>query len=100
MKNYVTLPQNTLIDSTAMATLTLTIKVPDNKAIDMDALKLQVEAIANAVVAVPSILKKEEPDESHIFDCFSGNYGGDRDANEIADELRNNRTFTREIAAL
>lgn len=61
MKNYVTLPQNTLIDSTAMATLTLTIKVPDNKAIDMDALKLQVEAIANAVVAVPSILKKKNP---------------------------------------
>lgn len=35
-----------------------------------------------------------------VFDCFSGEFGGNRDAHEIADELHDSRTFTRNITAL
>ena len=30
-------------------------------------------------------------EDMHIFDCFDGNWGGDKDSHEIADELYNNR---------
>lgn len=35
-----------------------------------------------------------------VFDCFSGDFGGDRDAHEIADELHASRMFTHNISAL
>lgn len=35
-----------------------------------------------------------------VFDCFSGEFGGDRDAHEIADELHASRMFTHDISAL
>lgn len=35
-----------------------------------------------------------------VFDCFSGEFGGDRDAHEIADELHASRKFTHDISAL
>ena len=97
MKNYVTLPHQTnLLDSTAMATLTFTINVPDNKAIDLAALKMQVEAFVNAVVSVPSILKKEEKEDMSFFDRFDNDWSDDpRDSHEIADELHDNRVNTR-----
>lgn len=101
MKNYVTLPhQIDYLDSTAMATLTFTINVPDNKAIDLAALKMQVEAFVNAVVSVPTILKKDEKEDLHVFDCFSGDYGGDKDAHEIEEELRSCRVFIRKVEAI
>lgn len=34
-----------------------------------------------------------------VFDCFSGEFGGDSDAHEIADELHDSRVFTHNISA-
>lgn len=100
MKNYVTLPHSNLtFDSTAMATLTFTINVPDNKSIDVEALKLQVEAFVTAVVSVPNILKKEETEDMSFFNRFDNDWSDDpRDSHEIAEELHNNRINTRTIA--
>lgn len=89
-----------------MCTLNMTFEVPDSRAIDIEALKLQIYDIVNVIIARPSLLKSEKKDVRHkeldmsVFDCFSGNFGGDRDAHEIADELHDSRVFTRNAPAL
>ncbi len=43
---------------------------------------------------------KAQKYDMSVFDCFSGEFGGDRDAHEIADELHASRKFTHDISAL
>lgn len=38
--------------------------------------------------------------EDDPFACFSGDWGGDRDPHEIADEIHNSHCFTREVESL
>lgn len=65
----------------------MTFDVPDTKTIDLSALKIQMQTILNALISFPSITKGNEPDDIHIFDCLSDDWGGDGDANEIAETI-------------
>ncbi len=82
-----------------MASMTMTFDLPETQDIDLVALKKQMQAFFNMVLMMPNIHKtaevREEKEDIHIFDCFSGDFGGDRDANEIADELHDSRIFKR-----
>lgn len=85
-----------------MASMTMTFDLPETQDIDLVALKKQMQAFFKMVLSMPNIHKAEpktaeEKDDIHIFDCFSGDFGGDRDANEIADEIHDSRIFTRSI---
>ena len=89
-----------------MCTINMTFEVPDSRAIDIEALKKQMQAFFTLVVSTPSILKKDtevakEPvSDLSIFDCFSGDFGGERDSHEIAAELHDSRIFTRSVDSL
>lgn len=43
---------------------------------------------------------KKRINDISVFDCFSGDFGGDRDAHEIAEELHDSRLFNRNVTAL
>ncbi len=82
-----------------MAAMTFTIDVPDTKAIDRQTLQQQLTAFAKILISyTPNIKTKEKKEDMHIFDCFSGDWGGaDRDSHEIADELHAGRVNSRDI---
>ncbi|MCQ2975315.1 MAG: hypothetical protein MJ211_10975 [Bacteroidales bacterium] len=44
----------------------------------------------NAIVTMPCVIKDKVYD-IHMFDCLSEDWGGEGDANEIAEELRSSR---------
>lgn len=89
-----------------MCTINMTFEVPDSKTIDVEALKEHIRDIVNVIIARPNLQKTKSVDmveqkyDMSVFDCFSGNFGGDRDANDIADELHDSRVFTRNIESL
>ena len=62
-----------------MAAMTFTIEVPDSIKLDRKALQEQLSAFAKILISYAPKVKKEEKEDMHIFDCFSGNWGGDRD---------------------
>ena len=70
-----------------MAAMTFTVEVPDSVKLDRKALQEQLTTFAKILISYAPKVKKEEKEDMHIFDCFSGNWGGDRDSHEIADEL-------------
>ncbi len=41
--------------------------------------------------------KKAAPTPIDVFSCFHADWGGDKSPEEIAEELRKSRTFTREV---
>lgn len=43
----------------------MTFEVPESKSIDIEALKLQIQAFVSAVTAVPNIRKNEKNDMAH-----------------------------------
>lgn len=49
------------------------------------------------VLTMPNIRKtaevKDEKNDIHFFDCFSGDFGDDRDSNKIANNLHDSRLF-------
>lgn len=71
-----------------MCTINMTFEVPDTRAIDIDALKCQLNEIFKVIVSRPSILKKEPPRKSSLRNAFSGNWGNTQDAVSYAQMLR------------
>jgi len=81
-----------------MAAMTFTVDVPDTITLNRQALQQQLTAFAKILISYAprtDIMKKKE--DMHIFDCFSGDWGGDRDSHEIADELHDGRVNSRTI---
>ncbi len=80
-----------------MAAMTFTIEVPDSIKLDRKALQEQLSTFAKILISYAPKDKKDEKEDMHIFDCFSGDWGGDCDSHEIADELyagrENSRTY-------
>ncbi|MCQ2252106.1 MAG: hypothetical protein MJZ61_01515 [Bacteroidales bacterium] len=71
---------------------TLTLDIPDTNVINLSLLKFQLQKIVDAMISIPNCIETEKHhDDIHIFDCLHDDWGGDRDPNEIADELRNSR---------
>ena len=79
-----------------MAAMTFTIEVPDSVKLDCKTLQEQLTAFAKILIYAPNVKKKEKED-IHIFDCFSSDWGGNRDSHEIADELYAGRENSRII---
>jgi len=84
--------------------MTMTFDLPETQDIDLVALKQQMQAFFKMVLSMPNVHKEkavaDKKEDIHIFDCFSGDFGGDRDANDIADELHDSRLFTRTVEPL
>lgn len=49
-----------------MCTLNMTFEIPESRSIDMEALKQNIQAYVNLVVAYPSILKKDKPESQDL----------------------------------
>lgn len=60
-----------------MCTINMTFEVPDSKAIDIVALKNQLNDFFNIIVSRPSILKKENPSGGSLRNAFYGDWGED-----------------------
>lgn len=71
-----------------MCTINMTFEVPDARAIDIDALKSQLNDLFKVIVSRPSVLKKEIPQESSLRTAFSGNWDNDQDSVAYAQMLR------------
>lgn len=71
-----------------MCTINMTFEVPDTMAIDVDALKGQLNAFFKVIVSRPSILKTEPQQKSSLRDAFSGDWGDSQDAVSYAQTLR------------
>ena len=83
-----------------MAAMTFTIEVPDSVKLDHKALQEQLTAFAKILISYAPKVKKKEKEDMHIFDCFSGEWGGNRDSHEIADELYAGRENSRTVETL
>jgi len=64
-----------------------------------------LKAIAdNAAKIFKDMLTKRKQlsvdEEEDPFACFSGDWGGDRDPHEIAEEIHNSHCFSREVESL
>lgn len=71
-----------------MCTLNMTFDVPDTRAIDIDALKCQLNELFKVLISRPSILKEETTRKSSLRNAFSGNWGNTQDAVSYAQMLR------------
>lgn len=72
---------------------TLTLEIPDTSVVNMNLLKQQLQKIVDAMISIPNCISKErqQPVDIHFFDSLHEDWGGDRDPNEIAEELRKSR---------
>ncbi len=66
----------------------MTFEVPDSKAIDIVALKNQLNDFFNIIVSRPSVLKKETASGGSLRNAFSGDWGNDMDSVSYAQMLR------------
>lgn len=71
-----------------MCTLNMTFEIPDAKAIDVDALKSQLNDFFKVIVSRPSILKENSIRKHTLRNAFSGNWGDGMDAVSYAQMLR------------
>lgn len=84
-----------------MARLDISIDVPsDLERFDLEVLKKQLSAFARFLLTSPSITQpKSNETDQDPFASLDTDWGGNRDANDIADELHEMRTNTRTIEA-
>lgn len=80
-----------------MCTINMTFEVADSKAIDIVALKKQLNDFFNTIVSSPSIRKKETTSRGSLRNAFCGDWSNDMDSLSYAQMLReecviNNRT--------
>lgn len=82
-------------------------EIPDSRSKDVEMLKAQIYEYVKTILAKNTLQKETGNTESakqaldlSVFDCFSGNFGGSRDAHEIAAELHDSRLFTRNPVSL
>lgn len=75
-----------------MCTLNMTFEVPDSKAIDIEALKSQLNDLFHVIVSRPSVLKKEVAKTVSWTEEFRGKWKDDyMTAEELVNEIRANR---------
>lgn len=84
-----------------MATLNLTLNIPcEKEGINVAALKAELIAFAKIMISSPSlVLPNSKEEKEDPFAELDTAWGGDRDANEIADELHEMRSDSRTIDA-
>lgn len=70
-----------------MCTFSMTFEVPDSKSIDIEALKLQIQAFVSAVTAVPNIRKNEENNVAHSIRPIDNKLKGNWRTWKISPEL-------------
>lgn len=66
----------------------MTFEVPDSKAIDIEALKSQLNDLFKVIVSRPSVLKKETQKSHSLRTAFSGDWSNGQDAMSYAQLLR------------
>lgn len=71
-----------------MCTINMTFEVPDSRAIDIEALKSQLNDLFKVIVSRPSLLKKETPRKSSLRTAFSGDWNNTQDSVSYAQMLR------------
>lgn len=71
-----------------MCTINMTFDVPDSKAIDIEALKSQLNDFFKIIVSRPSVLKKETTKKSSLRNAFSGDWENNIDSVLYANMLR------------
>ena len=91
---------DTNLDNTTMAAMTFTIEVPDSVKLDRKALQEQLTAFAKILISYAPKVKKKEKEDMHIFDWYSGYWGGNRDSHEITDELYAGRENSHTVETL
>lgn len=98
-KRVILQPRNS--NTTIMATLNLTLNIPcENERINIAALKAELIAFAKIIISSPSVsFPKKKEEEEDPFAELDTSWGGDRDANEIADELHDMRSCSRTVDA-
>ncbi|MCQ2250327.1 MAG: hypothetical protein MJZ66_04380 [Bacteroidales bacterium] len=80
--------------------MTLKVDVPSVKLFNKSLLEKQLSAFAKMLLSYPfakafencdeGIMEAKE-DDIHIFDCLHKDWGGDKSAEEIAEDIRNSR---------
>lgn len=89
-----------------MCTFTMNFEIPDSCSKDVEKFKMQIYEYVKTIVSRAKPQKEETarpegvPLDMSVFDCFSGDFGGNRDAHEIAAELHDSRIFTRNTVTL
>lgn len=74
-----------------MCTINMTFNVPESKAIDVEALKKQINDLVNVILSRPSILIKEKP--TSWTEQFRGKWqDSNMTAEEFVSEIRAHRT--------
>ncbi|MDO4165344.1 MAG: hypothetical protein Q4D56_13330, partial [Bacteroides sp.] len=83
----------------SMAAIELKIEIPNASKYDMDLLKRQLTDFARILITTSNLegRTKKQPVAEDPFVCFSGDWGGDKSAHEISEDLRSSRSFTRTV---
>lgn len=80
-----------------MCTINMTFEVPDSKAIDIEALKQNMNAYFNLVISFPSVLKAEESSADTLTDDmlnrFAGCWHGSGSHDDIMDTIERTVQF-------
>lgn len=71
-----------------MCTINMTFEVPDARAIDIEALKSQLNDLFKVIVSRPSVLKRDVTKGSSLRNAFSGNWDDNQDSVSYAQMLR------------
>lgn len=71
-----------------MCTINMTFEVPESRAIDIEALKSQLNDLFKVIISRPSVLKKENTEKKSLRTAFSGDWGKGQDAVAYAQALR------------
>lgn len=71
-----------------MCTINMTFEVPESRAIDIDALKSQLNDLFKVIVSRPSLLKENAETKKGLRHAFSGDWGEQQDAVSYAQMLR------------
>lgn len=71
-----------------MCTINMTFEVPETMAIDIEALKSQLNDLYKVIVSRPSVLKKESPRKTSLRTAFVGDWNNSQDSTSYAQLLR------------
>lgn len=85
-----------------MCTINMTFEVPEARAIDIDALKQNMQAYFNLLVSFPSILKKDnsmsESLTDQMLERFAGCWHGEESTEEIMDIIKETRQIRKPLS--
>lgn len=77
--------------------INMTFNVPESQAIDIDALKRNIQAYVNLLVSFPSVLKNEcdtaNTQTDKMLERFAGCWHGDETAEQVISSIEENRTI-------